>query len=95
MSLEFTLEETYGFIGGIAGPNEMSACDAQAARSQHRELYLRLHEICERADESQYRGTISRDLESFVEDFEAFDSELQCHEDLEAELIRSHLGARP
>ncbi|MEZ6138598.1 MAG: hypothetical protein R3C53_27255 [Pirellulaceae bacterium] len=93
IALEFSLEETYGFIeGATQSLVGFGLADASTAKMQHRELYLQLHEICEQAEEAQYRGTISRDLAMFIGAFEKFDDCFRAHEDLEAELIRCGLG---
>ncbi len=93
LSLQFSLEDTYGYI--VAAPTRIqlsAAVDAAAAKSQHCELYLQIHELCEQAEEAQYRGTISRDLDTFFSSFELLDDSLRAHEDAEAELIRLGLG---
>ena len=95
VALEFSLEETYGFINGVSPRMAFGAADAKTAKMQHSELYLQLHELCEQAEEAQYRGTIGRDLAMFLEAFEAFDSCFRAHEELEAELIRCGLGYNP
>lgn len=92
IGLEFSLEETYGFIEGGVSSTNFGVADASAAKTQHRELYLQLHEICEQAEEAQYRGTITRDLPLYLGAFDAFDSSLRAHEELESELIRCGLG---
>lgn len=92
IALEFSLEETYGFIEGAPNNHSLGLADAGKAKTQHRELYLQLHEICERAEEAQYQGTISRDLPMFIGAFEQFDDQLRAHEDFESELIRCGLG---
>ncbi len=91
LALEFSLEETYGFVGGIA-PSEKMCSEARTAREQHRELFLHLLEICETDEESQYRGTIVRDLDKLLDDFDEFDTALRAHEKLEADMIRNSLG---
>ena len=91
IGLEFSLEETYGFIEG-AQSFQIPTANADRAKSQHRELYLQLHEICEKAEEAQYRGTISRDLPIYFGAFEQFDSSFTEHEAMETELIRAGLG---
>jgi hypothetical protein len=93
LSLQFSLEDTYGYIEASPAVLQLSAvADAGVARAQHCELYLQIHELCEQAEEAQYRGTISRDLKSFFEAFELLDESLQAHEEAEAELIRLGLG---
>lgn len=93
MALEFSLEETYGYIESVSVPPLPFGCaDAAACKSQHCELYLQLHELCELAEEAQYRGTISRDLRQYIDEFDLFDEALRAHEQLENELIRCGLG---
>lgn len=92
IGLQFSLEETYGFIEGSPLSMQIGVANAETAKMQHRELYLQLHELCEEAEEAQYRGTISRDLPMYLGAFEVFDGALRAHEDLEEELIRCGLG---
>ncbi|MFK7736056.1 MAG: hypothetical protein AB8B50_08520 [Pirellulaceae bacterium] len=93
VGLEFSLEETYGFVRG--NPNKShDAVEAGKAQNQHRELYLQLHELCEQAEEAQYRGTITRDLPIFMGAFDQFDADFQTHEQFENNLIESSLGGR-
>lgn len=93
IGLQFSLEETYGYIEAPrATLPAFGSADASVARMQHCELYLQLHELCEQAEEAQYRGTISRDLSKFLEAFAAFDDCFRAHEELETELIRCGLG---
>ncbi|MCA9129822.1 MAG: hypothetical protein KDB22_22200 [Planctomycetales bacterium] len=92
IGVQFSLEETYGFFEGVPRFAAIAMGNAKHARDQHRELYLHLHEICERAEEAQYRGTIARDLPIFLGAFEGFDDAFRAHEQLEAELIRTGLG---
>jgi hypothetical protein len=92
VALQFSLEETYGFIEGAAHPARWAIGDAAIAKTQHRDLYLHLHELCEQVEEAQYRGTIGRDLREYLAAFEEFDIAFQAHEDLETELIRCGLG---
>ncbi len=92
IALEFSLEETYGFIESSPQTGSIGAGSAARAKMQHRELYLQLHEICEQAEEAQYRGTIGRDLPMYLGAFEEFDACFRAHEELESELIRCGLG---
>lgn len=92
LAFEFTLEEAYGFIEGCRGIAPLLAQKASTAKQQHRELYLLIHELCESAEEAQYRGVADRDfleLLSLAADFEA---QLQAHEQLESELITCGCG---
>lgn len=92
MALEFSLEETYGYIDGSYSAHSVSAAKAGLAKQQHRELYLRLHEISESAEEAQYRGTIAEDFSSLVALCKEFLVALEAHEKHESELIRFELG---
>jgi hypothetical protein len=92
IALEFSLEDTYGYIQGSRFANYVAAARATQARRQHGELYLQLHEILERAEEAQYRGTISRDYAEFVTACEEFLDAMQAHEELESDLIRQGFG---
>ncbi len=92
IATEFSLEETLGFVGGVAIGNVSPESDLAKTVCQHREIYLKLQEVCERAEEVQYRGTVIRDFPTLLEDFQSFDGELRKHEEFEAELIRTHLG---
>lgn len=95
LALEFSLEEAYGFITNCRGVEKATAERSEVARQQHRELYLRIQELCERAEESQYRGTAQRELAELLGMAAEFDEYLQAHEDLEAELIGTAFGERP
>ena len=90
LAVEFSLEETYGFIDGVPRANALPTTDASIAKVQHRELYLQLHELCEHAEEAQYRGTIGRDLAQYLESYREFDAALRAHEELE-EIGRAHV----
>jgi hypothetical protein len=92
MALEFSLEETYGYIEGNYAASSVSAHKAGQAKQQHRELYLQLHEISESAEEAQYRGTIVEDFAAIVMVCKEFLTALEAHEQHESELIRYELG---
>ena len=92
MALEFSLEETYGYIEGYSAGNSVSASKAGQAKRQHRELYLHLHEISESAEEAQYRGTIVQDYQTLVVACKEFLAVLEAHEKLESDLIRHEFG---
>ncbi len=94
IALEFSLEETYGFIEGASRIGGLGMPDAGKSKIQHRELYLQLNELCEQVEEAQYRGTIARDLPLYLDSFKRFDQAMHAHEEFEAELIRCALGVR-
>lgn len=93
-ALEISLEETYGFIEGAARVRSLGSPDASLSKVHHRELYLQLNELCEKVEEAQYRGTIGRDLQIYLAEFEQFDVAFRAHEEFEMELIRCALGSR-
>lgn len=92
MAVEFSLEETYGYIDGSYSVHSVSAAKASVAKRQHRDLYLSLHEISESAEEAQYRGTIVEDFPQLLSDCQEFLTLLETHEKHESELIRYELG---
>lgn len=94
LAREFQLEETLGFVAPSSDSSlSTEQTDLEKSSQQHREIYLCLQEMCERAEESEYRGTICRDLDRFREDFSKVDQLLREHESYEAELIRGQLGS--
>ncbi|MFN3193257.1 MAG: hypothetical protein ACE361_22285 [Aureliella sp.] len=92
LGLEFSLEETYGYVDGPNCLPNSHSTDACIAKSQHKELYLQLHEICEQAEEAQYRGTIARDMPIYMGAFEQFDENFRAHELFEHRLIDGTMG---
>ncbi|MEM8733760.1 MAG: hypothetical protein AAGG44_06050 [Planctomycetota bacterium] len=94
VGLEFSLEETYGYVDGPSCLPNSHSTDASIAKSQHKELYLQLHEICEQAEEAQYRGTIARDMPIYMGAFEQFDENFRAHELFEHRLIDGSIGGQ-
>ncbi len=92
LGMQFSLEETYGFIENGRPALHFGVGTAASAKVQHRELYLQLHDLCEQIEEAQYRGTIVRDLQVYLDAFAEFDDAFRAHEELESELIRCGLG---
>ncbi|SRR6056297_204372 len=95
LSMQFALEEAYGFIEVAATERpwlgkydgEDSQITATKAHDQHCQLYLRLSDLAEHAEELQYRGVGVQGLLGLVAATEAFDAQFRAHEQLEAELI--------
>lgn len=94
IALEFSLEETYGFIEGASRVGGLGMPDASLAKLQHRELYLQLTELCEQIEEAEYRGTIARDLQTYLDCFTRFDEAFYTHEEFESELMRCAFGVK-
>jgi len=86
-AFEFSLEEAYGFIEGCRGIAPLVAQRARTAKLQHQELYLLIHELCEQAEEAQYRGVAEREFPQLLAKAAEFDSQLRAHESFESELI--------
>jgi hypothetical protein len=89
---QFSLEETYGYIEGSRAAPMIATAKAVMAKQQHRELYLELQEVSERAEEAQYRGTISHQLEELMQACKDYLTAFDAHEALESELIQCCLG---
>ncbi len=88
LALQFSLEEAYGYLE-LPTPDRAIGTRAEQARRQHCALYLDLSELCERAEELQYRGLATEQLGLLIEETQAFDARLQAHEAIENQLIRS------
>lgn len=91
LAFAFSLEEAYGFIEGCRGIAPLIAQRAQMAKQQHRELYLLIHELCESAEEAQYRGVADREFSELLAATADFDAQFRAHEQLESELMTSGL----
>lgn len=90
LALQFALEEAYGFI---EVPAAAAMAEAENARRQHCSLYLEISELCERAEELQYRGLAADQLALLVDETRLFDARLDAHERLERRLIeRAYAG---
>lgn len=92
LSLQFALEEAYGFLmvpcRFADGTDEAKQGElAERAQGQHCELFLRLCDLAEQAQELQYRGANTEGLRALVAATESFDARLREHECLEADLI--------
>jgi hypothetical protein len=87
LSLQFGLEDAYGYFVGPASVGLRIAERAAAARAQHCSLYLLLSELCERAEDLQFRGPTSDALAELMADANDFLGQLQQHEHEETTLI--------
>lgn len=90
LALQFSLEEAYGYLELPAGKSvdDGEAERAEQARRQHCSLYLEISELCERAEELQYRGLASEQLALLIEETQAFEARFQAHEAIERQLIK-------
>jgi len=94
LALQFSLEESYGFVrvgslppGASRRVDERAIQDARRAIDQHRRLYLQVADLVEAGEELQYRGCQRDGLQPFIGRLEVLLRELTAHERLEAELI--------
>ncbi len=92
LALQFSLEESYGYIElpeqVAAHTSRVTSALAQQTQSQHTSLYLKLSDLSEQTQELQYRGVEPRRLRELLAWSGDFYSELQEHERMEQELIR-------
>lgn len=90
VAFQFSLEESYGYIEipSTVATSELSR-RIQTIRRQHFALFLQLSELCERAEEIQYRGAASYEIRSLLDAARQFDEDYRRHETLECELIEA------
>lgn len=87
LSLQFSLEESYGYIR-VGEPQDERISDlAIRTQAQHGQLYLQLSDLVEQAEELQYRGVQYEHLCRLIEDTRQFDRLWCRHEQLEADMI--------
>jgi hypothetical protein len=87
LALQFSLEESYGYVAVPDHPNQALGELASRAQSQHGMLYLRLSDLAEQSEELQYRGVEPSQLRILIERTREFDADLREHERTENELI--------
>ena len=88
LALQFSLEETYGYVT-IADHHNSTLCDlATQTLAQHRMLYLALTDLAEAAEELQYRGVEPEQLHVLIERTREFSKNLEDHEQIENQLIK-------
>ena len=87
LALQFTLEESYGYVAVPEHTSQVLSDLASKTQSQHGMLYMQLSDLAEQAEELQYRGVESSQLRMLVERTCEFDAELREHEQTENELI--------
>ena len=92
LALQFSLEESYGYMAMPESRSPTLDELATRAQSQHGMLYLRLTDLAEQAEELQYRGVEQTQLKRLVEQTCEFDPQLREHESLESELIERSFG---
>lgn len=88
LSLQFALEESYGFIESVHEVDQRVSEGAEIARSQHYRLYLQLSDLHERGQQLQYSGFAGKQYQHLIDETHAFDLSLQQHERNEMLLIQ-------
>lgn len=88
LALQFSLEESYGYIEVSSPASRVTGELAILAHSQHTMLYLQLSDLAEQAEELQYRGVELQQLRELVDRSYQFHNDLREHEQTEDELIR-------
>ena len=91
LALQFSLEESYGYIAVPEYASEVLTELANRAQAQHGILYLQLSDLAEQAEELQYRGVEPTQLRVLIGRTCEFDAELREHEEAENELIQRSL----
>jgi hypothetical protein len=91
LALQFTLEETYGYMEVPASVAPVNSHLMQDIRSQHCSLYLTINELAEQAEELQYRGIDSGKtdrVDRLIADIHQFELRFRDHERMEQDLIQ-------
>jgi hypothetical protein len=83
----FSLEEFYGCFELASAGDSSVARLASRLRRQHREIYLQLDALVERAEQVLYQEAPESDIPQIVEGFELFYEALRRHEGLELDVI--------
>jgi hypothetical protein len=87
LSLQFSLEESYGYIAVPTYSSRTLSELATRVQSQHGMLYMQISDLAEQAEELQYRGVEQTQLHVLLQRAREFDSDLRQHENAEQELI--------
>ncbi len=87
LALQFSLEESYGYMEVPDSPSRAVGQLACRAQAQHGKLYMQLSDLAEQAEELQYRGVESSQLRILMEQTIQFEYDLRTHEQAEHELI--------
>ena len=92
LALQFSLEESYGYVAVPEYPSRVLCELATQAQAQHGMLYMQLSDLAEQAEELQYRGVDFQHLRVLIERTVEFDSMLREHEQTENDLIERSFG---
>jgi predicted ATPase len=87
LAMHFALEEAYGYFEEPLTVAPRLGSQAEALRGQHRDLYLEICELVDRAQRRAYHEGNGNSLRSLAADFLGFGDKLQQHEARENELM--------
>jgi len=87
LALHFALEEAYGYFDDPAFVPPSVGESAERLRSEHRQLYVRLSNLVERAEQMSYELQLNQLVDWLGPQFAKFDAALRDHESRENELI--------
>jgi hypothetical protein len=87
LALQFSLEESYGYLDCQVGVSLEMDDRVRTAIEQHRLIYLTLNDLCDAAEDMQYRGVLMRQARSLFSEVSIFIVFLQSHEQLESDII--------
>lgn len=93
LAMHFALEEAYGYLDDALQQAPRLSERAAQLRGEHRELYLALWNLAERAEAQAYRELPHGSLGSLVREFHWFDTALKTHEARENQLIQDALDS--
>lgn len=95
-AMQFALEDSYGYMrvpmsppypGSVESYPQWKSDRAETVLAQHCTLYLMLSDLAEQAEELQYRGVTSDQLQRLISRTREFDAAIRDHEAREQELI--------
>jgi hypothetical protein len=87
LAMHFALEEAYGYFDEPVEVAPQLSRRASQLRAEHKDLYVQLCQVVERAEQLFYADQPSALCEWFGPAFSAFDARLHHHEAQEHELI--------
>ena len=87
LALHFSLEEAYGYFDEPVDVAPQLSCQAEKLRGEHKELYLDLCDLVERAERMFYDEQHAALALWIGPEFLHFDRQLRRHEERESELI--------
>lgn len=87
LALQFSLEESYGYLECQVSQGAEMGDRIREALAQHRLIYLTATDLCDLAEDMQYRGMLTRQAPDLFAEVRKFDVCFRQHEQLESEII--------